>query len=106
MEKTEQFYMAHFGFQASRDPDGRIIELVGKSGATLMIHQLAASQKPGQSLVKLVFDVADVEGFVAAAASRGLKFGALHRADGYVFANCRDPAGNSISVSNRAFRAQ
>jgi predicted enzyme related to lactoylglutathione lyase len=54
-------------------------------------------------MVKLVFDVEDVEAFCAQARARGLKFGALHKGDEYVFANAKDPSGNSISVSSRAF---
>ena len=69
-----------------------------------MLHPLGRGRKGGQSVVKLVFDVPDVEGFCARAAERGLAFGAMHKADGYVFANARDPAGNSISVSSRAYR--
>jgi hypothetical protein len=34
----------------------------------------------------------------------GLKFGATHRADGYSFANAKDPDRNSVSISSRAFR--
>lgn len=34
----------------------------------------------------------------------GLVFGAIHLANGYRFANAKDPAGNPISVSNCAFR--
>ncbi|HEX8049272.1 MAG TPA: VOC family protein, partial [Rhizobium sp.] len=28
----------------------------------------------------------------------------LHQADGYVFANAKDPSGNPIAISSRAFR--
>lgn len=69
-----------------------------------MLHPAAKSQKVGQAAVKLVFDVEDVEGFVAAAGKQGLAFGVRHKGDGYVFANARDPDGNPISVSSRAFR--
>ena len=47
--------------------------------------------------------MADVDEFRTRAAERGLEFGAIHRGDGYVFANARNPAGNSISVSSRGF---
>ncbi len=97
------FYVRHFSYVAVPDADGRIIELrPGTMGGGIMLHQAAKSVKLGQAAVKLVFDVADVAGFVAAA--RGLKLGTLHTADGYQFANAKDPDGNSISVSSRAFR--
>nr|WP_298683179.1 VOC family protein [uncultured Dongia sp.] len=105
VEKIIRFYEAHFGFQPQRDPEDRIVELVDpKGGAILMIHPAGKAQKAGQVLVKLVFDIADVPAFCAKAAKAGLKFGAVHKADGYVFANAKDPAGNPISVSSRAFR--
>lgn len=69
-----------------------------------MIHPAGKAQKMGQSLVKMVFDVEDVAAFCARCAGEGLEFGPLHQADGYVFANAKDPCGNSISVSSRAFR--
>ena len=81
------------------------MELVsGDGGASLMVHPAAKGQKSGQSTVKLVFDVADVEAFAARCTANGLSFGFLHQADGYVFANARDPSGNPISISSRAFR--
>jgi len=36
------------------------------------------------------------KGFVA-----WLKFGVIHRPDGFGFSNAKDPAGNSISISSR-----
>jgi hypothetical protein len=50
-----------------------------------------------------MFDVEDVETFCATAKENGLNFGTIHRADGYVFANAKDPSGNSVQVSSRAF---
>ncbi|WP_119392434.1 VOC family protein [Taklimakanibacter lacteus] len=105
VEQTVAFYEKFFGFKASREAGDRIVELVpANGGARLMIHQAGRAQKAGQSQVKLVFDVEDVEGFCALAAKNGLVFSALHQGEGYVFANARDPARNSISVSSRAFR--
>jgi predicted enzyme related to lactoylglutathione lyase len=105
VEKTVAFYEKHFDFRALRLEGDRIIELVASDGgANLMIHAAAKSQKMGQVLVKLVFDVADVEAFCARCAGQGLQFGPLHHADGYVFANAKDPCGNPISVSSRAFK--
>lgn len=98
------FYTTHFEFDLVELDDDRIKELRPKgAGAALLLHPAGARQKDGQVLVKLVFDVADVEAFCQAAKARGLKFGALHKGDGYVFANAKDPSGNSISVSSRAF---
>jgi hypothetical protein len=45
-----------------------------------------------------------VDAFKQQSEPRGLKFGATHRADGYVFANAKDPDKNSVSISSRAFR--
>ena len=105
MQAMVQFYTVHFGYTALTDPQDRIVELRPPGpGFTLLLHPAAKGQKAGQVLVKLVFDVADVAGFCAAARLRGLDFGGLHRADGYVFANVKDPSGNLVSVSSRAFR--
>ena len=105
VESTVAFYEKHFGFHARREEGDRFVELVsGDGGASLMIHPAAKRQKSGLSMVKLVFDVADVEAFAARRKANGLSFGSLHQADGYVFANARDPAKNSISVSSRAYR--
>lgn len=105
VEATVSFYEKYFGFTALRLEGDRIIELVSADGgANLMIHAAAKSQKMGQVLVKLGFDVEDVEGFCARCAEQGLHFGPLHKADRYVFANAKDPSGNPISVTSRAFR--
>jgi len=59
--------------------------------------------KLGQIDVKLVFAVEDVEAFKQQSAARGLKFGCAHHANGYLFANAKDPDKNLISISSRAF---
>lgn len=103
--RMADFYVRHFGYAATPDADGRIVELVHSERAcTIMLHQAATSQRAGQSTVKLVFDVKDVPAFARAAMARGLKFGIVHQADGYQFANAKDPDGNSVSVSSRSFR--
>jgi predicted enzyme related to lactoylglutathione lyase len=105
VELTITFYEKHFGYAAYRQEGDRIVELVASNGGTnLMIHPAGKAQKMGQVLVKLVFDVEDVEAFCARSRSDGLDFGPIHQADGYRFANAKDPSGNSISVSSRAFR--
>jgi predicted enzyme related to lactoylglutathione lyase len=102
---VSQFYQLHFGYAEQPNPTDRIVELTPPGpGVILMLHPAAKGQKAGQAAVKLVFDVVDVAGFCADAAARGLDFGPLHQVDGYVFANAKDPSGNSISVSSRAFR--
>ena len=103
--ETARFYEKHFGFNASQIPGDRIIELTTPDGgASIMLHAAAKGQRKGQSSIKLVFDVKDVEAFCARCAENGLKFGPIHLADGYSFANAKDPSLNPISVSSRAFR--
>ena len=103
--ETVCFYERHFGFKARQIPGDRIIELVSPDGgASLMIHAAAKGQRKGQSGIKFVFDVVDVEAFCVRCAENGLKFGPIHSADGYSFANAKDPSLNPISVSSRAFR--
>jgi predicted enzyme related to lactoylglutathione lyase len=105
MDETVGFYEKHFGLKALRHDSDRIVELVGADGgATIMVHPAGKGRKAGQSTVKLVFDVEDVQAVCAKCAKDGLEFGALHQADGYVFANAHDPCGNPISISSRAFR--
>lgn len=102
MEEMEAFYCSHFGFRAHRNEGDRIVELRPEGqGTAILLHPAGKGQKIGQVLVKLVFDVEDVEGFVARAKGEGLVFGPLHRGEGYVFANAKDPSGNPISVSGR-----
>jgi predicted enzyme related to lactoylglutathione lyase len=104
VERTVAFYETHFPFRALRLDGDRIVELVAQDGgANLLVHAAGKAQKMGQVLVKLVFDVEDVEGFCRDCAAKGLVFGPLHRADCYVFANAKDPDGNPIAVSGRAF---
>ena len=105
VEATVAFYETHFGFTALRLPGDRIVELVAASGgANLMVHQAAKGVRTGQVTVKLVFDVEDVAGFCERSARNGLAFGVVHRADGYSYANAKDPCDNPIQVSSRAFR--
>jgi predicted enzyme related to lactoylglutathione lyase len=105
VDKTVRFYQMHFGFQSHCEQGDRIIELTNPTGgARIMVHPASKGQKAGQSTVKLVFDVTDVDAFKRKCLKNGLAFGALHQADGYVFANARDADGNPISISSRAFR--
>jgi predicted enzyme related to lactoylglutathione lyase len=105
MKKTAVFYRDHFGFETTAEVHEGLIELFAKNGGSnILIHQAAKSVKLGQVGVKLSFHVQDVETFAAAAAKKGLKFGAIHQANGYQFANAKDPDKNSVSISSRAFR--
>ncbi|MFW6412941.1 MAG: VOC family protein [Oceanicaulis sp.] len=104
IDELAAFYATHFGFDVIRRDGDRIVELRHRGGgAAILLHPLAKGRKDGPSLVKLVFDVEDVAGFRDAAAQGGLEFGPLHDGGGYVFANAKDPAGNTISISGRAF---
>jgi len=107
MKKTALFYSKHFGFKTTGEVVEGLIELQAPSGgAGILIHQAAKSVKLGQVGVKLSFHVQDVEAFAAEAQKSGLKFGAIHEANGYYFANAKDPDKNSVSISSRAFRAE
>ncbi|MEQ8601080.1 MAG: VOC family protein [Devosia sp.] len=98
------FYSGLFSFTAVQRSGDRLVELRPNSdGISILLHPAAKGQKEGQALVKLVFDVEDVPEFLRLATKKGLVFGPIHQADGYVFANTKDPSGNSVSVSSRAF---
>ena len=105
MKKTAQFYSRHFGFETTGEIEEGLIELRSTAGAGILIHQAAKSVKVGQVTVKLSFHVQDVPAFMARASTEGLAFGPAHQANGYLFANAKDPDGNSVSISSRAFRA-
>jgi len=105
MQKSADFYGKHFGFKTTCEVVEGLIELTAvNGGASILIHQAAKSVKLGQVGVKLSFHVADIKAFKIQAATQGLKFGATHQANGYAFANAKDPDKNSVSISSRAFR--
>ena len=105
MQKTAEFYCKHFGFETTGQVVEGLIELTAANGgASILIHQAAKSVKLGQVVVKLSFHVADIEALKVHSATQGLKFGATHQANGYSFANAKDPDKNSVSISSRAFR--
>ena len=106
IDTVAEFYARHFGFRVHREEGDRVVELESftDAGANIMLHPLGRGRRGGQTVAKLIFDVPDVEAFCTQAAEHGLPFGAVHRADGYVFANTQDPAGNAISISSRAYR--
>ncbi|WP_432240185.1 VOC family protein [Herbaspirillum robiniae] len=99
------FYRTHFGFDTSGEMIEGLIELNAPDGGTqLLIHQAVKSLRQGQACVKLMFSVRDVDGFKERSAQRGLAFGSTHQANGYRFANAKDPDGNSVAISSRAYR--
>jgi predicted enzyme related to lactoylglutathione lyase len=104
VHKSAEFYSRFFGFETTGEIVEGLIELKAPSGgASLLIHPAAKSVKLGQVGVKLMFDVKDVEAFKKKSAAIGLKFGATHAANGYSFANAKDPDKNSVAISSRAF---
>lgn len=105
MQRTAAFYQTFFGFVTTGSVVEGLIELrAADHGAGILVHQAAKSVKLGQAAVKMMFDVADIEGFKKLSAERGLIFGSTHQAKGYAFANAKDPDGNSVAISSRAFR--
>lgn len=105
MKKTADFYARYFGFETTGQATEGLIKLsAANGGASILIHQAAKSVKLGQVGVKLCFHVRDVEKFKKDATETGLTFGATHQANGYAFANAKDPDKNSISISSRAYR--
>lgn len=101
MPKVAAFYERHFEMRALPKEKKDWLELSSESGGcTIALHQASATQKSGAAM-KLVFGVRDVGGFVKKRKADGLNFGVIHKADGFEFANAKDPAGNSIQVSSR-----
>ena len=102
MEAMIDFYSKFFGYEAQQEDGDRIVELRAPSaGLALLLHSAGKGQKEGQALVKLVFDIKDVAAFCTTCQKRGLDFGPIHKADGYEFANAKDPSSNSVSISSR-----
>ena len=107
MKKSAAFYQTFFGFVSTGIVVEGLIELTSPNGgANILIHQAAKSLKLVHVGVKLVFAIQDVEGFKRKSAERGLEFGSAHHANGYSFANAKDPDKNSVSISNRAYRSE
>ncbi len=104
IEEMVDFYGSAFGYRPIRHSDDRIVELQPpEDGLVLMLHPAGKGQHEGQALVKLVFDVEDVEGYRARLIDQGIAVGPIHNAGGYQFANAKDPSNNSVSISSRAF---
>ncbi len=99
--KVAAFYQRFFGLEPLPGATEGWVELAGpSSGCAIALHQAAKSQKSGAAM-KIVFAVKDVPAFVRECESKGLHFGTIHHAEGFEFANAKDPAWNSISVSSR-----
>lgn len=105
IDEMARFYADFFDYAVHRFEGDRIVELHPPGpGAVLLLHPMCKGRKQGQTLVKLSFATEDVPGFCGKCAEKGLVFGPMHKADGYVFANAKDPSGNAISVSGRLAR--
>lgn len=90
IEVAVAFYERHFSFKTYREQDDRIVELINPAGgASLMLHLAAKGQKTGQSTVKLVFDVEDVEAFAAGSAKK--RTGIRRTAQGGRLCLCQRP---------------
>ena len=103
--KVAAFYQLHFNLRPLPGATPHWIELASAAGGcTIALHRAAKTQASGAA-IKLVFGVADIRAFKAAAEKNGLKFAAIHTPEGFEFANAKDPAGNSISISSRGLSA-
>ena len=102
IETVAAFYQRFFNMKPLIGSAGKgWLELASPLGGShIALHQAAKSQKSGAAM-KIVFAVADVPAFVRAKKRQGLRFGVIHQGPGFQFANAKDPAGNSISVSSR-----
>ena len=105
IQRTASFYERCFDFTSRGSAAEGLVELVAPSGgASILVLQAGKGVKHGQAVIKLTFSVQDVEAFKENSAALGLEFGGTHQANGYAFANAKDPDGNSVSISNRAYR--
>jgi predicted enzyme related to lactoylglutathione lyase len=99
--KVARFYERYFRMTSLPSDNKAWLELASEGGGCVIaLHQASRAQKSAASM-KIVFFVPDVHQFVEECASDGLKFGPVHDAGELHFANVKDPAGNSIQVSNR-----
>ena len=105
MKKTADFYAKYFDLEVTGEISEGLIQLNSSSGGTtILVHQAAKAVKLGQSAVKLIFSVKNVEDFKIKSAELGLVFGSTHQANGYQFSNAKDPDKNTVSISSRAYR--
>jgi ankyrin repeat protein/predicted enzyme related to lactoylglutathione lyase len=101
LPKVADFYQRHFGMKPLPSEEPGWLELEsGSGGCTIALHQAASTQKSGAAM-KVVFGVSNVRQFIKEREADGLKFGPVHAPGKFEFANAKDPAGNSISISSR-----
>jgi predicted enzyme related to lactoylglutathione lyase len=104
IQKVAAFYQKHFGLKPLPGAEDGWLEIGLPNGScSIALHQAAASQKRGAE-IKIVFGVKDVRGFRAERAAAGLKFGVVHTSVGHELSNAKDPAGDSIQISNRCLK--
>jgi catechol 2,3-dioxygenase-like lactoylglutathione lyase family enzyme len=106
VEGVAAFYQRHFGMLPLPGGSDQWTELKSAAGGSLIsLHKASVKQKSGAAM-KLVFGVADVRAFKSAREKEGLLFGVVHdvKAEGHEYANAKDPAGNSISISSRGMK--
>ena len=102
--KVAAFYEQHFGLKPLSSAEQGWLELgTPGEGCSIALHQASAAQKRGAE-IRISFGVRDVRAFKASREANGLKFGVVHEAGGIEFSNARDPAGNSIQISNRGLK--
>lgn len=102
MPKVAAFYELHFGFSVTPGlAGGDILLTPSGGGCEVLLLQASKGHRTGQSIIKLVFDVVDVEAFKEERAKAGLRFGNTWKGEGYSFANARDPAKNLVQISER-----
>ena len=103
-QKIADFYVKHFAFIQQPQVHDDLIEVTSSVCAfSLLLHQASKGHRIGQSCIKIVFDVEDIEAFKEESEKQGLKFGITYKGEGYEFANARDPAKNPIQISRGAF---
>jgi len=103
--KTAEFYQRHFGMIPIPADEEGWLELTGAGTCNIALHRAAKTQKSGAA-IKLVFGVPDVRKFKSEREAHGLKFGPIHDAGDFEFANAKDPAGNSIQISSRGLTSR
>ncbi len=107
IQKVAAFYCTHFGFLTLPQKQNDLLVVTSSCGSfSLLLHKASKGHRVGQSCIKLVFDVEDIENFKSEAEKEGLVFGKTYKGEGYEFANARDPAKNPIQISRRAFLDQ
>jgi hypothetical protein len=99
--RIADFYERYFDMHRLPGGTDKWTELAASSGGcTIALHKASVGQKSGAA-IKLVFGVDDIRSFKTAKERDGLSFGVIHQAEGVEFSNTKDPAGNSIQISNR-----